>query len=169
MGRTNQANIVITNSGADIGPLAVKVNKVQGHAGVAFENCQFMSGLEIGEENLGPVKLTNCGFWGAPGSGSHIINKGQGTVFLTATHFSSWGTKKGYVWDPEIPFIKMLNGSLLMSNSLFKDYGNDPDYHIYLGENVKSAAIIGNRVQDGRLRIKNESKDDVQVIGNLSE
>jgi len=36
------ANAVITQSGSDIGPLAVRVDSVQQHAGIAFENCQFM-------------------------------------------------------------------------------------------------------------------------------
>ena len=46
-------NMVITQSGADIGPLAVKVDEVQSHAGIAFENCQFMSGIETSPDNSG--------------------------------------------------------------------------------------------------------------------
>ena len=43
---------MITQSGLDIGPLAVLVEEVQSHAGIAFENCQFMSGFEIAPQNV---------------------------------------------------------------------------------------------------------------------
>ncbi|MBN1542040.1 hypothetical protein JW992_07810, partial [candidate division KSB1 bacterium] len=39
MGNDPQANILITQSGSDIGPLAVLVEKSQYHVGIAFENC----------------------------------------------------------------------------------------------------------------------------------
>ncbi len=62
-GADSQANILITQSGSDDGPLAVLVEKTQYHSGIAFENCQFMDGIQIEEGNRGPIKLTNCGFW----------------------------------------------------------------------------------------------------------
>jgi hypothetical protein len=56
---------VITQSGSDVCPVAVQVDKTQDHAGVQFVNGQFMATIVIEEENKGPVKLTNCGFWGS--------------------------------------------------------------------------------------------------------
>jgi len=63
----------------------------------------------------------------------------------------------------------MLNGTLHMMNSRFQDNGNTPDAHIYLGEHVRSAVIIGNSVEDGSLNIINKSKGDIQISGNVKE
>ncbi len=170
MGNDPQANILITQSGSDIGPLAVVVEKTQYHCGVAFENCQFMDGFLIEEGNRGPIKLTNCGFWGWAESlgGTHIVNKGEGTVYLTACNFNA----KNWIechWKPEIPFIRMENGTLQIMNSRFQDNGNTPNAHIYLGEKVKSAVIMGNSVEGGGLKVTNKTKGDVQVLGNVRE
>ncbi len=170
VGNDPQANILITQSGSDVGPLAVVVEKTQYHAGIAFENCQFMDGILIESENQGPVKLTNCGFWGWAETlgGTHIVNKGTGTIFLTACNFNA----KNWIechWKPEIPFIEMLNGTLLMMSCRFQDNGNTPLAHVYLGENVRSAVIIGNSVEGGGLNVINKSKGEVQILGNVTE
>lgn len=170
IGNDPQANILITQSGSDVGPLAVVVEKTQYHCGIAFENCQFMDGFLIEEGNRGPIKLTNCGFWGWAESlgGTHIVNKGKGTVYLTACNFNA----KNWVechWKPEIPFIKMMDGTLQIMNSRFQDNGNTPDAHIYLGEKVRSAVIIGNSVEGGDLHVTNNSHGDVQILGNVRE
>ncbi len=170
VGNDPQANILITQSGSDIGPLSVLVEKVQYHVGIAFENCQFFDGILIEEENQGPVKLTNCSFsgWTETLGGTHIVNKGKGTVYLTACNFNA----KNWIechWKPEIPFIKMTNGTLQMMNCRFQDNGNTPDAHVYLGENVRSAVIIGNSVEGGGLNVTNKSKGDVQILGNVKE
>jgi hypothetical protein len=170
IGHDPQANILITQSGSDVGPLAVIVEKTQYHCGIAFENCQFMDGFLIESENQGPIKLTNCGFWGWAETlgGTHIVNKGPGTIFLTACHFDA----KNWIechWTPEIPYIKMLNGTLQMMNCRFQDNGNTPLAHVYLGENVRSAVIIGNSVEGGSLKVANKTKGDVQILGNVRE
>jgi len=166
LGQAPAGNILITQSGSDLSPLAVQIEKIQDHSGIAFENCQFMNSIEIEETNTGPVKLTNCGFWGQCRTGSVILNRGKGEVFLTSCHFSAWEDQKNpYVWDPKIPFIRMEDGALLMTACVFKDYGHTPEDHIYLGENVRSAAIMGTSAQGGTLRIDNRSKGEVNVIG----
>jgi hypothetical protein len=154
------ANAVITQSGSDIGPLAVMVDSVQPHAGIAFENCQFMSGIEIGPENRGPVKLANCGFWGMPGSGSQLIANGQGSVFLTACHFSKWDQAK--------PCVEVTNGTLLMNSCDFQG-GTAESTHIALGKGVKSAALVGNVFRGGAINVANESDGDLQMIGNVKQ
>lgn len=175
-----QGNILVLNSGSDLGPLAVKIEKVQDHAGVMFSNCQFMNGIEISEENTGPLKLTNCGFWGTTGTGHIIYNTGTGTVSLTNCHFSTFddpGINPGFKWDKSIPFIKFTDGTLLMTSCFFKDkvkllgevYDNTPSVHILLEENVQSAAIIGNNVDEGKLNIINQSTGDVKIRDNLVE
>lgn len=169
-GNDPQANILITQSGSDVGPLAVLVEKTQYHCGIAFSNCQFMDGILIEEENQGPVKLANCGFWGWAETlgGTHIVNKGKGTVYLTACNFNA----KNWVechWEPEIPFIRMTNGTLQMMNCRFQDNGNTPDAHIVLEEDVRAAVIMGNSVEGGTLHVNNSSKGEVQIFGNVGE
>jgi hypothetical protein len=129
-----------------------------------------MSGFKIGSDNWGPVKLTNCGFWGSNNAeyttGSQMILDGHGTVTLTATHFDSWdGT------GASLPCIAALNGSLLINSCDFRGYRTFLTYiptHIYLGPGVKSASIIGNRFQNSRIRIINESMGDIEIMGNVN-
>jgi hypothetical protein len=156
-------NVLVTQSGSDLGPVAVKIDELQDHAGVAFENCQFMSGFEIGPRNKGPVKLSNCGFWGRAGAGSQMVLDGTGTVTLTATHFHQWDQR-----GEGKPCIEARNGSLILQGCDFMEPGNASP-HIRLGKGVKSAALIGNRFQGGAIRIVNESAGDVQLVGNLKQ
>lgn len=161
-------NILITHSGADLCLLGVEVNVITDHAGIAFENCQFMSGIEINETNSGSVKLTNCGFWGVSRTGSCVINRGKGTVFLNSCHFCAWDDERfrpGFKWDPKVPFIDIRNGTLHMTSCSFQDEGNTPDAHIRIGKNAK-ATIIGSSCEETELRIDNQSKQ-VKIIGNL--
>jgi hypothetical protein len=164
-------NILITQSGSDLSPLAVMVEEVQDHAGIAFENCQFMNSVEINETNTGPVKLSQCGFWGQCRSGSVILNKGKGEVFLTGCHFSAWEDRNNpYVWDPKHPFIDCENGSLLMTSCVFKDYGHTPHHHIRLGPNVVSAVLSGNIVHGGgKVKVQNQASGDVQLFGSIDQ
>jgi hypothetical protein len=169
LGQAPQGNILITQSGSDLSPLAVMVEAVQDHAGIAFENCQFMNSIEIKETNTGPVKLTNCGFWGQCRSGSVILNQGKGEVFLTNCHFSAWEDRNNpYQWDPKHPFIDCDNGSLLMTACVFKDYGHTPNHHVRLGPNVASAVLNGNIVHGGgKVKVQNQASGDVQLFGNI--
>ena len=148
------SNVVITQSGSDIGPLAVQVDEVQSHAGIAFENCQFMSGFAIGPQNQGPVKLTGCGFWGQPAGGSQMVLNGGGTVMLNACHFNEWGEGK--------PCIDANAGSLLVTGSDFMG----PGTQIRLGPDLTSAAIFANRLRGGE-RITNDSAGRVEIMGNV--
>ncbi|HVU35752.1 MAG TPA: glycosyl hydrolase family 28-related protein [Opitutaceae bacterium] len=166
------ANALITQSGSDLGPLAIKVDELQWHCGVAFENCQFMCGLEIGPDNTGPVKLTNCGFFWTQSrvsSGSQLILEGQGTVTLIATQFARWDKagKGDYCIDARA-------GSLLMHGCDFMGFNDEnrkertKSPHLRLGKGLSSAAIVGNRFEGGESRILNESKGDVQMVANVS-
>ncbi len=149
-------NMVITQSGADIGPLAVKVDEVQSHAGIAFENCQFMSGIETSPDNSGPVKFSNCGFWYESGSGSHAVLNGSGTVFFSTCHFINWAKTK--------PCIEANAGSVIVQGCDFMDEA--PVAH--LGPNLTSAVFMGNRFRYGET-ITNESTGQVQLLGNVTE
>ena len=84
-------NVVLTQCGSDICTNAVRVDASQKHAGIAFENGQFMGTLIVGPENEGPVKLSNCGFWPIQKTNEQIIMNGKDTLTLTACHFADWG------------------------------------------------------------------------------
>ena len=175
-----QCNAMILQSGSDLGLCAVRIEKVQYHAGITFLNSQFMSGVEIGPENDGPVKFTNCGFYGVSRSGHVLVNEGRGAVSFNSCHFSTFedpnfGVRNILRFDPKKPFFQVLNGTLHLSSCRFQDLDMmvmgfpdfTPEHHVYLGENVTSAAIIGNSVDGGKLRVRNLSRGDVQIIGNV--
>ncbi|GMV64510.1 MAG: hypothetical protein AMXMBFR75_03160 [Candidatus Hinthialibacteria bacterium] len=162
-GETGQANALITQSGSDLGPVAVKVDRVQDHAGTIFENCQFMSGFEIGPDNKGPIKLTTCGFWGKAGAGSQMVLGGKGTVTLTATHFHKWDQE-----GQGKACIQALDGSLILNGCEFMGEGIAAP-HLLLGEELQSAVILGNRFTHGKMRIENNSQGDVQILGNVEQ
>ena len=65
--------------------------------------------------------------------------------------------------------LKWKNGTLQIMNIRFQDNGNTPNAHIYLGEKIRSAVIIGNSLEGGDLHVTNKSRGDVQIIGNVKE
>ncbi len=159
-------NAVITQSGSDLGPLAVRVEAVQDHAGIAFENCQFMSGFEVGPENVGPVKLSNCGFWGTAEAGSQMILRGRGTVTLVGTHFHAERQR-----GKDEPGIRALNGSLLMNacEVIMAQAARSPA--VYLGKDVRSAALCGNQFIVATQAIVDEAaaRDRIRIRDNITD
>jgi hypothetical protein len=152
-------NAVVTQSGADICPVAVRVDRTQDHAGVQFVNGQFMSTLEVGPRNRGPVKLANCGFWGTEATQEHVRHGGAGTVVLTACHFTGWDHgKKGD------PCIRALGGRLIVNGCEFMDAGKRP---ILLEKGLKAASIFGCAFR-GDKAVENASTADVQVGMNTA-
>jgi hypothetical protein len=154
-------NAVLTQCGSDIGPLAVKVDSVQEHAGVSFLNGQFMAGVEVAETNRGPVKFTACGFWGVQDvTDSHVRVRGHGHVSLSNCHFVWWGWR-----NPEAPCILAESGSLSVNACDFLD--EDPQKnHVRLLDDVLSAQVIGNHFRTPP-RIENRSEGDVAIAQNV--
>lgn len=154
-------NVVITNSGSDVGPCAVLVDDCQYHAGIAWTNCQFMAGIEIKETNTGPVKFNNCGFWGVRDvTGSHASIKGKGHVTFNGCHFILWDRKK-----EGLPAILADGEGLTVIGCDFMDAGGK---QIVLGENVRAAIISSNRLRGG-INIENKSKGKVEMGLNVGE
>ncbi len=128
-------NAVITQSGGDICPVAVRVDRTQGHAGAQFVNGQFMSTVEIGPHNQGPVKFTNCGFWGTAATREQIRHEGPSSLVLSACHFTGWDhAGKGD------PCLRSAGGRLLVNGCVFMDEGKQP---VILEKGLKAAAISG--------------------------
>lgn len=154
-------NAVLTNCGSDIGPLAVKVDAVQRHAGVSFVNGQIMATVEVGTENEGPVKFTSCGFWGVEGvTREHARLSGRGTTTFTACHFIGWsqGAPGAYA-------ISAQSGGLLVNGCEFIDEGPQVR-HLELGPELDAAAVTGNRFR-GKASVKNWAGRRANVAGNI--
>jgi hypothetical protein len=142
-------NYLLTQCGSDIGPNAVRVDASQAHAGHSFMNCQFMSGIEIGPENTGPVKFTACGFWGIATTDYHALLEGTGHTFFNGCHFIGWGQK-----DTKMPAIHAKRGGLTVTACDFIDLGKA---QITLEKDVDAAMIYGNRLR-GREMIANHAE-----------
>jgi hypothetical protein len=152
-------NAVITQSGADICPVAVRVDRVQRHAGVQFVNGQFMATLEVGQKNQGPVKLTNCGFWPVPETKEQIVKEGPSTLILSSCHFAGWGSK-----GIGAACIQASGGRLIVNGCEFMAEGKK---QIGLEKGLVAATITGCllRGEDG---IEDKSGGDVKIGLNTS-
>ena len=159
--KAGPANVVISNSGSDTGPIAVLVEKVQPHAGIAFTNCQFMAGIDIRETNNGPVKFTNCGFWGLPSAtANHAKVLGGGHVTFNTCHFTTWDKDK-----TGVPCIYSDGLALTVSSCDFMDSGKN---QIVLGENQQNAIVMGNLLRGG-IKVENKSKGKVEMGLNVGD
>jgi hypothetical protein len=152
-------NVLLIQSGADIGPVAVLVDECMTHAGISFSNSQFMATVIVKDTNTGPVKFTGCGFWGIESTDHHAIIEGSGTVSFTACHFIHWGRK-----NPDAPALHVKSGSLIVNGCEFID--EKPQ--ILLEPEVKSAVIFGNRLRGGQ-KVVNRSDGCVEMGLNVVE
>ncbi len=152
-------NAVLTQCGSDIGPIAVQVDEVQGHAGVAFTNGQFMSQVVIGPKNAGPVKFSNCGFWPIATTDTQAVVEGSGTVTFTSCHFADWAVK-----DKTSSAIRVKSGSLIVSACEFLAEGKT---QIEFGPATRSATVFGSRFAGGEKIINNAPKGAVQMGLNI--
>jgi hypothetical protein len=146
-GAKRKGNVLITQSGADMTSISVQVDASQKHAGLEFNNCQFMSTAIIKPTNEGPVKFTNCGFWSIDSTASQVIIEGTGTVTFTATHFTNWGDK-----DINAPCIDLKSGNMILNACEFRAEGQT---QITFGPGTLSAAVYGCRFQSGQRIINN--------------
>ncbi len=153
-----EPNVVLTQCGSDIGPVAVRVEASQAHAGLAFSNCQMMAGIEVSETNRGPVKFSNCGFWGIPATDHHAQIAGSGTVIFTSCHFQGWARH-----TPGAPCIVARGGRLILNGCAFLDENKK---HVRLENGVLSAAIFGNQFTGGA-KIENQSQGRVEIGLNI--
>ena len=153
-------NVVLTQSGSDVGPTAVLVDAVQGHAGVAFSNSQFMAGIVVKETNPGPVKFANCGFWPVKDTARMADLRGGGHVTFSACHFAGWDRNK----DGE-PAIYADCDGLTVSACDFMEEGKR---QITLGPNLRAGIIMGNRFRGGE-KVTNNSPGEVQMGLNAGQ
>jgi hypothetical protein len=152
-------NAVVTQSGADLCTMAVRVDRTQGHAGVQFVNGQFMSTLHVGPNNQGPVRLTSCGFWPVPGTHEQLVKLGPSTLMVTACHFAGWDSAgKG------VPCVRAAGGRLTLSGCEFMAAGKQA---VVLEKGLKAAAITGCLFR-GERPVADRSGADVQIALNAT-
>ncbi len=152
-------NAVITQSGADICPVAVKVDRAQGHAGIQFVNGQFMGTIEVGQKNQGPVKLTNCGFWPVPQTKEQVVKSGPSSLILSACHFAGWDSK-----GAGDPCIRASGGRLVVNGCEFMEGKKQ----IVLEKGLKAATITGCLLR-GEQAVEDSSGADVQIGLNTTQ
>ena len=154
-------NVVLTQCGSDEGApgtrsISVRVDGNQAHAGISFVNGQFMGApsIEVGTTNAGPVKFTNCGFWGGPLTDAMAILKGSGQTTFMGCHFTSWAQH-----DREAPAIVLRRGGLTVNGCEFMDAGSQ---QVSIEKGAASAIIVGNRMR-GPVRIRNQIGYKAQI------
>jgi hypothetical protein len=124
------------------------------------DNTQALQAALNAAENKGPVKLSNCGFWGVPQTKEQVVKHGPSSLMLNGCHFTGWDAgKKGE------PCIRADGGRMVVNGCEFMDAGKKA---IVLEKGLKAATITGCllRGSDG---IVNESGADIQVGMNTSQ
>lgn len=162
--RTAPGSGVYTNCYMDITPCAVKVDDVASGSGISFVNGMFMSGIEVGSTNKGPVKFSACGFWPNKDQTYHARVAGRGTVFFESCHFSGWDQDK-----IGIPCIDADARRVIITGC---DFTSDRQGHVKvrLGPAVRAAVVTSN-LMGREVRIVDETLDtaDVQIGFNASD
>ncbi len=158
---SGEPNVVLTQCGSDEGApntksVSVQVDGNQAHAGISFVNGQFMGApsIAIGKTNAGPVKFTNCGFWGGPLTDTMAILEGSGQTSFTGCHFISWAQQHN-----QSPAIRLRRGGLTVNGCEFMDTGSR---QVGIEKLAASAVIVGNRMR-GPVRINNQIGTKAQI------
>jgi hypothetical protein len=152
-------NAVITQSGSDICPVAVRVDQTQSHAGVQFANGQFMSTVEVGPKNQGPVKFTNCGFWGTELTREQVRHEGGSSLVLTSCHFTGWDhAGKGD------PCVRSAGARLVVNGCEFMD---ERKRAISLDKGLRAATVLGCTFR-GPNAVQDQSGGEVKIGLNTS-
>lgn len=154
-------NVLMTQSGADEGPVAMLVENSQFHAGVTVSNSQMFGAILVKETNTGPVRFTSCGFFGSTEGdlgASHAILDGVGQTSFNNCHFRAIHPRN------DAPLgIHVKGGGLSMVGCDFMDAGRQ---HLLLEEEVSAAVVTSNRFR-GRLGISNRMKTNAVIENNV--
>ena len=159
--QAGEPNVVLTQCGSDIGPIAIQVDASQGHAGLAFSNCQIMATVKIGPENRGPVKFSNCGFWPIGKTASQAILEGKGTTIFQSCHFAGWAND-----GSNAPCVDIRSGVALIQAC---DFANTNKPQLKVGPKAEGVSISGCRLRGGqRFEVADEARQAVQAGLNLT-
>lgn len=138
------------------------------HAGVSFVNSQMMATVDIKDTNRGPLKFTNCGFWGIDQRGaermgfpdratrSHATIRGTGHVTFNACHFTNWNKQ-----DKNDPAIIAHSGGLTVNCCEFMEAHRS----IVLEKDVEAAIVTSNRFREDAPEVENNMTPELAQIG----
>lgn len=154
-------NVMLINSGADVSPTAVKVERSQGHSGITFSNCQIMGPVHIDTTNRGPVRFTGCGFWPSGDTRELIVQEGQSTTIISGSHFADWGGL-----DKEVPCIRITAGNVLLSAV---DFMNRDKPQVILEENAGSLSMTASRLRGGSRIVNRSEYGEVVTAANVED
>jgi len=142
---------------ADWAKTAVLIEETQ-MPGLLITNGEFVGGegaetmIEVRATHQGLAQFSNCSFWG-PSKRVAMID-GPGMVSFNQCNFVNW--------EADAAAIEAMGGDLIVQSCKF----TQPHRQIALGQAVKTAVIVGNRMA-GELKIENNSKGDVQIGMNV--
>ena len=119
-----------------------------------------MSTVVVGEQNQGPVKLTNCGFWPVGETKEQVVKLGPSTLILTACHFAGWDQV-----GAGAPCIRANGGRMVVGGCEFMADGKPA---IVLEKGLKAATVTGCLFRGDRSVI-DTSEADVQVGLNTTQ
>lgn len=157
------ANGSFIGIGADSCRRAVLVENAQ-YPGLLITNGEFVGrwgskdsvGVEVAS-SAGDTKvsLVNCSFWGPLDQCIRHHSK-DAQLSVTASHFANWdNTGRGAA------AVQVDAGKAILQGNTFRD----GDVHIHVGEDVRSAIILGNQAEGG-LRVENRAGDRTQQTAN---
>jgi len=159
-GQSGPMNGNFLGIGSDGSNVAVQVDAANPY-GILITNGEFVSMFQehpiqivTGPKFKGVLQLNNCSFWGPTHSCAEL--RGTGHVSFQQCNFVHW-YKGSYA-------IRAEEGTLSVVNCRFRE----PAPQIYLGENLKSAVIMGNTFKFEE-KIENKSKGKVEIGLNVDD
>jgi hypothetical protein len=175
----DSANGSLLGIGADLARIAIQVDRVQFH-GVAITNGEFAAflgdhptGLLVGPDCLGAVRLENCSFFGS--FAQIVVSHGQYITSVQNCLLQTFGDR--YL---EHPRIMADSGKLQVIGNSFALCGipegqtqvtemveKAPGVDVHIARGCQSAIIMGNTSTHG-VHILNESGDSAVIANNES-
>ena len=156
-------NVLMTQSGSDMADTAILVDELQGHSGVLVSNSQFFGDVVVNDRNVGPMRFSNCGFYGSihgrRGVGQALL-AGNGSVSFQNCHFIALHPANNAPAS-----ILARKGALSLVGCEFRTAGRR---HIVLEPGLRRAVITGNQFA-GRAGIVDRSGARVEIAGNVDD
>ena len=156
-------NVLMTQSGADMADIAIQVDELQGHSGMLVSNSQFFGDVIVNEPNVGPMRFSNCGFYGSIHGRRGVAQAllaGNGTVSFQSCHFITLHPSN------QAPVsILARRGTLSLQGCEFMTPGRT---QVQLEPGVRRAVIVGNQFA-GREQIVNQAQGRTQIALNVDD
>ncbi len=152
-----------TGIGADCCRRAVLVDTAPGTLDLLITNGEFVGrwgstdsvGVEIAGETDQRVSLVNCSFWGPL---DHCIwaRSPDARLSVSSSGFNAWD-----IGCVDSAAVRLEGGKAILQGNTFRHEG----LHVYVGEKIDSAILIGNQGGVG-IRVENKAGDRTQMTAN---